>query len=66
LRTIRLLVTRAQPSRAVGVCARVRWVLAVSLALRIGFLQGWSGNFITGQRSEAWGEGELMWKYDLP
>jgi hypothetical protein len=32
----------------------------------IGFLQGWCGNFRSGQRCEAYVDEELMWKYEVP
>lgn len=32
----------------------------------LGFLQGWCGNFKSGERCEAYLGGELMWKYTVP
>jgi hypothetical protein len=32
----------------------------------VGFLQGWCGNFKSGERCEAYVDGELMWKYEVP
>lgn len=33
---------------------------------RVGFLQGWCGNFTPGQRCEAYVDGELLWNYEIP
>jgi hypothetical protein len=33
---------------------------------RIGFMQGWCGNFKGGERCEAYVDGELMWSYTVP
>lgn len=33
---------------------------------RLGFVQGWCGNFTGGERCEAYVEGEQMWSYTVP
>lgn len=33
---------------------------------RLGFVQGWCGNFTRGERCEAYVEGEPMWSYTVP
>lgn len=33
---------------------------------RVGFVQGWCGNFKQGERCEAYVDGELMWEYKVP
>jgi hypothetical protein len=35
-------------------------------AKEIGFLEGWSGNFVEGERCEAYFDGELLWNRKIP
>ncbi len=45
-------------------------VLPVSVAGKsiseVGFMQGWPGNFVTGERCEAYYGSELVWNADVP
>ncbi len=34
--------------------------------MEIGFLEGWSGNFVEGERCEAYFDGELLWNRSVP
>ncbi|NJN05591.1 MAG: hypothetical protein HC814_03235 [Rhodobacteraceae bacterium] len=40
--------------------------LAANSSTEIGFLEGWEGNFVTGERCEAYLEGNLVWTLMLP